>query len=132
MAGLDINSRDEVSRLLGELNEDGTRVVLVQRAKGADAMPSWVTDICEVKNGDVWVGPRAEWEQRAQRPAAHIEDVEELPEDTVAEPVVKLQDVSVSYGQGSRPVLKNISWEIQPGQRWHLQGANGEYHAGIH
>jgi ABC-type molybdenum transport system ATPase subunit/photorepair protein PhrA len=32
------------------------------------------------------------------------------------EPLVKLNRVSVSYGEGTRPVLKDVSWEIKPGE----------------
>lgn len=126
MAGLDIKSRDEVSELLGRLNyQGGIRVVLVLRAKGADSMPEWITDICSVQGGDVWVGSRSAWEQQDHTATTNIEEIEENIGEMAAEPVVKLNDVSVSYGEGSRPVLKNISWEIKPGERWHLQGSNG-------
>lgn len=124
MAGLDTNSRAEVSHLLGRLNEDAIRVVLVQRSKG-EPLPPWVTDIVEIKGGDVWIGKRDEWEPSVDT-VAHIDEVNDEPGLTPSDPVVKLQDVSVSYGEGSRPVLKSVSWEILPGSRWHLQGANGE------
>jgi ABC-type molybdenum transport system ATPase subunit/photorepair protein PhrA len=138
MAGLDVQSREEVAGLLGRLNEEGgIRVVLVLRAKG-DPLPDWVTDVCEVRQGEVWIGKRAEWEARGSiknGSEASVEDAvghesaaakkRESSDSDAKEPVIKLQDVSVSYGEGTRPVLKSVSWTIQPGQRWHLQGANG-------
>ena len=130
MAGLDIQSRAEVSQLLGDLNTQGDmRVVLVLRAKGVGDMPDWVTDVCEVSNGDVWLGKTSEWKERAAvNPQKRIEEVETEPAAETAgeEPVVKLSDVSVSYGEGTRSVLDSVSWSIKPGSRWHLQGANGE------
>lgn len=142
MAGLDIGSRAEVSRILDELNQQGEiRVVLVLRGKGG-ALPDWVTDVVDVRQGNAWVGPKVEWQ--AER-GVEAEDGEitargqGTPGDTTnkpggsqatkspgREPVVQLQDVSVSYGEGTRPVLKNVSWEIRPGDKWHLQGANGQ------
>lgn len=130
MAGLDIKSRAEVSKLLGELNSQGEmRVVLVLRAKGAGDMPEWVTDVCDVTNGDVWIGRAEEWKGRpALETEAQMKEVEDEAEQDAGEgePVVKLQDISVSYGEGTRPVLNEVSWTIRPGSRWHLQGANGE------
>lgn len=53
MAGLDVPSRKEVSNLLGELNEsEGIKIVLVLRGKGGEEMPTWITDVAEVRNGD--------------------------------------------------------------------------------
>lgn len=45
--------------------------------------------------------------------------------DAEPEPLIDLKDVSVSYASGARPVLRNITWRILPGSRWHLQGSNG-------
>lgn len=41
--------------------------------------------------------------------------------------VVELNGVTVSYGEGTREVLKGIDWTIREGERWHLQGSNGEH-----
>ena len=132
MAGLDKPSREEVSTLLGRLNEGGDiRIVLALRAKGEGTMPAWITDVCEVRDGQAWIGSREEWERRPRpQPTAHIENIDGDATETtkiMTEPLVKLNRVSVSYGEGTRPVLKDVSWEIKPGERWHLQGANGEY-----
>ncbi|WVQ84610.1 hypothetical protein IAT38_006765 [Cryptococcus sp. DSM 104549] len=130
MAGLDIPSRAEVSRLLGELNQKGIRIVLVLRGKGGGEMPEWVTDVAEVRGGEVWIGGREEYEVKHQEEQklgqAKVEEVkEEVIEEVEGEPVVKLDGVSVSYGEGTRPVLKDIKWTIKPGEKWHLIGANG-------
>jgi ABC-type molybdenum transport system ATPase subunit/photorepair protein PhrA len=130
MAGLDVRSREEVSRILGELNERGDiRVVLVLRGKGAEDIPAWITDVCEVRGRDAWIGSRDEWDARTiaegVEEGAKVEEIVEAEEDVPAEPLVRLQDVTVSYGEGTRQVLKGVSWAIKPGQRWHLQGANG-------
>jgi len=130
MAGLDIASRAEVSTLLGQLNSQGDmRIVLVLRAKGMGDMPDWVTDVCQVSNGDVWLGKSEEWKGMVpttfEGPNEEIEDKLD-PKSEEGAPVVQLQDVSVSYGEGTRPVLNEVSWTIKPGSRWHLQGANGK------
>ncbi|KAK4684046.1 hypothetical protein P7C73_g6157, partial [Tremellales sp. Uapishka_1] len=130
MAGLDVASRTEVGRTLGDLNRNGEiRVVLVLRGKGGD-MPDWVENICEVRKGEVWIGSREEWESTS-RPLGSGKRIEAIDVERDSrtkvdqEPVVRLSDVSVSYGEGTRKVLQDVSWTIRPGEKWHLQGANG-------
>lgn len=134
MAGLDVPSRELVDSLLGDLNafEDESRVVLVLRDKGDETIPDWITNVVDVRNGEAWVGTREEWDDKMfqQRGStASKGDEGDLPDGntgTSQVPVVQLQNVSVSYGEGTREVLRSISWTIRPGDRWHLQGANGE------
>ena len=106
MAGLDIASREEVSTTLGELNASGDiRIALVQRGKSKGDVPDWISDICEVREGNVWVGPREEWEQKSSDdPHSHQEKITAASVQSTREPVIRLQDVSVSYGEGTRPV----------------------------
>ncbi|OCF38095.1 hypothetical protein I316_00319 [Kwoniella heveanensis BCC8398] len=140
MAGLDVSSREEVSRILGQLNgEGGIRIVLVLRAKGGGDMPEWITDVAEVRNGEVWIGSKEDYErshrEEIRRQEAKLQEIEnekgQSQKDTASNdrddkaPLVKLQDVSVSYGEGTRKVLNNVSWTIKPGEKWHLVGANG-------
>lgn len=43
--------------------------------------------------------------------------------NTVENPIVKLNEVTVSYGD--RTIVKNINWEINTGEFWQLIGPNG-------
>lgn len=109
MAGLDVPSRKEVSKLLGELNaSEGIKIVLVLRGKGGEEMPKWITDVAEVRNGEVWIGKREEYEQKHAeeqfRNQAMVEKVVEKSDEVPGEPVIKLDGVSVSYGEGTRQV----------------------------
>jgi energy-coupling factor transporter ATP-binding protein EcfA2 len=107
MAGLDFGSREEVSRTLGDLNSSGDiRIALVQRGKSKGDVPDWITDVCEVKEGNVWIGSRNEWEQRIHNDAGAKKDdtPTQSMTESAGEPVVRLEDVSVSYGEGTRPV----------------------------
>ncbi|KAK8853244.1 hypothetical protein IAR55_003946 [Kwoniella newhampshirensis] len=125
MAGLDVASREEVSGVLGELNEKGIRILLVLRGKGGDGMPEWVTDVVEVRDGEVWVGKRDEYEVRHKEEQSQRARLEEIGDDEGkhgvpdqaknGEPVVRLDGVSVSYGEGTR----------KGREKWHLVGANG-------
>jgi energy-coupling factor transporter ATP-binding protein EcfA2 len=111
MAGLDVGSREEVSRTLGELNARGDiRIALVQRGKGKGDVPDWITDVCEVREGNVWVGPRSDWEGTREDVIVDRQDTTlDQVEGSSRDPVVRLQDVFVSYGEGTRPVSHIIS-----------------------
>ncbi|WWC94911.1 hypothetical protein V866_001763 [Kwoniella sp. B9012] len=133
MAGLDIPSRKEVSHTLGELNDSGDiRIVLVLRGKGTGDVPDWITNVVEVKDGNVWIGDKAQYEE-SLRARANIQadnekaSIQELVDTRAGDKknLVNLDKVSVSYGEGSRPVLKEVSWSINEGEKWHLVGANG-------
>lgn len=108
MAGLDVGSRAEVSQTLGELNKMGDiRIALILRGKGAADVPEWVTDICDIQSGSAWVGPKAEWTRRTDTTSHSRKHTEEAGLSEVqsgVEPVVALNNVSVTYGEGSRPV----------------------------
>ncbi|WVQ66959.1 uncharacterized protein L199_005150 [Kwoniella botswanensis] len=133
MAGLDIPSRKEVSHTLGELNDSGDiRIVLVLRGKGTEDVPDWITNVVEVKDGNVWIGDKAQYEEslrtraniQADNEKASIQELVDTRADNKKN-LVNLDKVSVSYGEGSRPVLKDVSWSIKEGEKWHLVGANG-------
>lgn len=125
MAGLDAPSRERVRSLLGQLNASGQpRVVLVLRDRGEDTLADWVSNVVEVRNGRAWLGTRDEWVAR-RRERGEREAATYAASESAGPPIIELNGVSVSYGQGSRPVLKNIDWSIRPGSRWHLQGSNG-------
>ena len=134
MAGLDMQSRKDVAEVLGKLDAEGKiRTVLVLRGKGAEGVPDWVGNIVEVHQGEVWIGSREEWESRRQVHPTSAPGVADQPSarstqsdgDLARPPVVELKDITVSYAEGARPVLKGIDWTLRQGDKWHLQGANG-------
>jgi ABC-type molybdenum transport system ATPase subunit/photorepair protein PhrA len=130
MAGLDKLSRVTVSEILSDINatQDNPRVMVVLRDMGEETLADWITNVIEVRDGNVWVGTRDEYDARQEKPDASDRG-EELPDGNTSSselPVVRLRGASVSYGEGSRQVLKNVNWTIRPGDRWHLRGSNGE------
>jgi energy-coupling factor transporter ATP-binding protein EcfA2 len=128
MAGLDIASREEVSKTLGELNGSGDiRIALVQRGKSKGDVPEWITNICEVKEGNVWAGPRKEWDQKARDDTqSSREEIAAPSTESTGEPVIRLQDVSVSYGEGTRPVSLSRWLSLIPGtQRCIMDNTTG-------
>lgn len=130
MAGLDVPSRAKVGALLGELNAIAApRVVLVLRDRGEDTLADWVTHVADARGGVVRLSSAQEWVRRRKEQgegeAEHATSSSAAAATADATPIVQLSDVSVSYAEGARPVLRHVSWDIKPGEKWHLSGANG-------
>ena len=113
MAGLDVGSRTEVSQTLGELNASGDiRIALILRGKGSADVPDWITDICDIQSGNAWIGPKSDWARQIDGTSHVREGDEEIGQAKMrdeAEPVVALNNVSVTYGEGTRPVRPSRS-----------------------
>ncbi|KAL7417472.1 P-loop containing nucleoside triphosphate hydrolase protein [Mrakia frigida] len=124
-AGLDPQGRKEVAHVLGELSNGGsTRVVLVLR--GGEDLPTWITDVVEVREPASAKLTKAEEEAtrfEAARVGSSSRTEEERKHEGSGKELVRMEGVDVSYGE--KQVLHNISWTIRSGDRWHLQGHNG-------
>ncbi|KAJ9107358.1 hypothetical protein QFC21_000808 [Naganishia friedmannii] len=146
-AGLDVQSRKEIARMLGRVNsgavnlkttsqdarhkeEDGMRLVLSLRGTGTIGLPGYVTHIARVMGGDVEMLGKEEYVDKVKGEEETQHVVPDMGRQAVTQsaesstqPVVDVQGVSITYGETK--VLDNVSWRIHPGQRWHLQGSNG-------
>lgn len=108
-AGLDIPSRAEIAQLLGKVNEEQMRMILVLRGKGAVGLPEWVSSVARVRDGVVWTGEKGEYLKMAKDeeqtvhqavadvPASRSSTDAEVP--AKREPLVQMRDVTVAYGE---------------------------------
>ncbi len=144
MAGLDQESRAIFSRALDELILNGEVHVLLVSAR-AEELPPGVTHVLEVEEGRVTAcgergaAAKSSWRKPAGARLVSPLAAQALPAFTemvnsyaralehnpiLANPeLIKLQDVSVHYGQTA--VLQNITWTVRRGERWALLGKNG-------
>ncbi|KAJ7881296.1 P-loop containing nucleoside triphosphate hydrolase protein [Mycena olivaceomarginata] len=128
LTGLDVDSRSTVLAILHELHATCNPHIIIG-LRMQDAVPDWITHLTLVSNGHVRTGAKTE----VLRYKKQIQDASSTRGDaavqnlksrlSVGEPVVEMKNVSVTYGP--RQVLKNITWTIRQGQRYHLQGMNG-------
>ena len=147
--GLDVESRQILQRILGEVMASGIQIVLVC---AASEMPESVTNVVVLKDGKV-AKILNEMKSRffSGLRGASISDVRfrtsELGRDFVSksenklldghllakikaqpsrndfEYAVRFRNVTVQYG--GRKVVENINWAIKRGEKWALLGANG-------
>ncbi|KAJ7467484.1 P-loop containing nucleoside triphosphate hydrolase protein [Mycena latifolia] len=127
LTGLDVENRSTVLAILHELHSAcDPHIVIGIRMQ--DAVPDWITHLAIVNDGMVKTGPKDEMlaykaQINASSGALADDKADSERPQSPGEPVVEMQSVSVTYGP--RRVLKNITWTIRKGQRYHLQGANG-------
>jgi molybdate transport system ATP-binding protein len=115
--GLDAAGRDEVARLLGELAEQGQRMILVVRP---GAVPDWVTNVLTLAPKT----PPRIWERRKH--SSFPPRFGDGPEEGSSErdiPIIDLHNVTVAYD--GKLILDNISWTVRAGERWAVLGPNG-------
>jgi len=106
--GLDTAGRADLTELLGELQLQGQRLVLICRA---DMVPPWVTNTlqCGTRSAE----PDSTVSREAERSEAK----------RVGEPVIDLRNVTVAYGD--KRILDSVTWTVRAGERWAVVGPNG-------
>ncbi|KAJ7247172.1 P-loop containing nucleoside triphosphate hydrolase protein [Mycena haematopus] len=132
LTGLDVENRAAVLAILRELHAAcDPHIIIGLRIQ--DAVPDWITHLALVGAGQVRTGCKDDMTQ----PLVHMREgpkgegaeasTQNQRDSTktrrVGAPVVQMKNVSVAYGP--RQILKNITWTIRKGERYHLQGTNG-------
>lgn len=132
IVGLDVQHRQKMLKILGDLAESGMPVVLVLRPQ--DEFPSWATDVVALKDLKIdWRGDPAEYikkrdaimaKEKADK-EAYLKKQEALEQQqhVMRDPVVELKKVNVIYS--GNKILDNITWTVRKGERWALLGPNG-------
>ena len=103
-AGLDADSADLLSRLVGEVIARGTPVLLLARP---GPLPGWVTHRLDLPG--------------ASADAGEIGSV--TPPREFGEPVIECANVTVRHGGVA--ILDGVNWVVRAGERWGVAGANG-------
>jgi molybdate transport system ATP-binding protein len=110
-AGLDVTSRADIGNLLGRVNEETMRTVLVLRGTTEVGMPDWINKVAQVTETEVWTGTREEYVERSKEegqrtylstatPSDRHEELKlENNTDTEREPLIYMKDVNVAYGE---------------------------------
>ncbi|HCP9235785.1 TPA: molybdate ABC transporter ATP-binding protein ModF [Escherichia coli] len=132
--GLDVASRQQLAELLASLHQSGITLVLVLNR--FDEIPEFVQFAGVLADCTLAeTGAKEELLQQALvAQLAHSEQLEgvQLPEPDepsarhalpANEPRIVLNNGVVSYND--RPILNNLSWQVNPGEHWQIVGPNG-------
>ena len=102
--GLDPRTRRLLTELLTRLSATMSLVLVLSRPA---EIPPFITHVIPVRDG----------EMEAKIP------MEEYLEATLPPAVIRMRDVTVSYGD--RVILDRLNWTVREGEHWALTGANG-------
>ncbi|WP_431223225.1 molybdate ABC transporter ATP-binding protein ModF [Serratia sp. L9] len=132
--GLDANSRAQLAILLNALSLQGYTLVLVLNR--FDEIPDFIEQVGVLADCTLTSqGPREQVMAEALiAQLAHSENLEGLmlpeTEDPTQKvglpsdrPLIVLRDGVVSYND--RPILSQLSWQVNPGEHWQIVGPNG-------
>jgi molybdate transport system ATP-binding protein len=119
-------ARIDLSVLLGELVNEGKRVVLICRE---DAVPKWVTNtlglssVGAASRAALFVG-QASSLPAGRRPAP-LRSPPRLggPTENQTAAIVELNNVTVTHS--NHTILDRVSWTVRAGERWAVLGPNG-------
>ena len=124
--GLDVQSRETLSDLIGKLHQSGMTIVLICDPLHIPEQVDWVLELREGQlvrwTRHVGYMPEKEDEDIQQTMEHYFEDLPAI-EDDQFEYAVRMNGVNVIHGE--REILKNINWTVRKGERWALMGPNG-------
>lgn len=132
--GLDVSSRAQFATLLAELSQQGYTLVLVLNR--FDEIPDFIQQVGVLADCTLTSQGRRE-QVMAQALVAQLAHSENLSGLTLPEtedptqktalpadrPLIVLRDGVVSYND--RPILNQLSWQVNPGEHWQIVGPNG-------
>lgn len=132
--GLDVNSRAQLAALLETLSQQGYTLVLVLNR--FDEIPDFIQQVGVLADCTLTSQGRREQVMAEALVAqlAHSENLNglTLPETEdpvnkatlpIDQPLIVLRNGVVSYND--RPILNQLSWQVNPGEHWQIVGPNG-------
>jgi molybdate transport system ATP-binding protein len=120
--GLDTLSRQNLNALLEQITGAGTQLILISNET---ELPGCINHIAKIEAGqlvEISADERSLKEIEVSGMAVPQFLTVDVSASTSSE-IIKMVDVNISYGE--KKVLKNINWEVKPGEKWVLHGHNG-------
>jgi molybdate transport system ATP-binding protein len=125
--GLDISARKNLNKMLEGISQKGTQLILIP---GTFPIPDFITHVAFLKNKKLSFFAEKEnfqTENFIQSEETKIfyntELLPESTEDFQLKTIVEMKNIHLNYGENV--ILKNLSWQIESGEKWLLKGRNG-------
>ena len=131
--GLDADTREQLRHLLQTITSELRLQTIIVLSK-TDDIPDYITHVVEVRNMVVSEKMTLD-EYRSLRKSYNHRGLSSEKRDSIlnleygeryateSEEVVKMNDVSIRYGD--HVILDKLNWTIRKGERWALSGENG-------
>ena len=130
-AGLDIQSRGQLTHIINTIIGQGTAVILVDFYH--PDLPRAIENMIYLEKGKIALeGKRdavvdsQEWADLNRHDISlphHLPDCFTYDHLDPHLPFVQAKDISVSFND--KPVFSNLNWTFNPGENWHILGPNG-------
>lgn len=126
MTGLDIQSRLAFGDFLQVLISEGMHILLTS---SATEIPEGITHVGRIGQAGLthsWTRKEFSLEEKSFTVPTWDWNLLErlLPKKFPKRDfLIRLKSVNIQYG--TKKILKNLDWEVKPGERWLLKGANG-------
>jgi len=119
--GLDKNSRAVLNNWLDDLVNEGAQIILISNDT---SLPKSINRYAHIVDQQIVKVPAiSDLLQDEQRQQKELPSFLKAIPHTSYETVAELNNIFIRYGE--KEVLKDVSWKIQVGEKWLLQGSNG-------
>ncbi len=130
--GLDADTRNSLSTLLGEIATSGDLQIILIVSKDND-IPPFITHVVNMDQGHT--GPKMSveeykrWKSSISTSRCQHDDIHDrvlsLPihDGPNADEVIRMNHVTIRYG--NRTIINQLDWVVKNGERWVLRGKNG-------
>lgn len=129
--GLDVSARKELNKILKEISDKGTQIILIP---GTFSIPDFITHVAFLENKKLnFFGGKEKFQKTISTAiiadANHnqiIFNTDLLPfsnENFQFETVVEMKNIQIKYGEHT--ILQNLDWKVKQGEKWLLKGRNG-------
>lgn len=126
MTGLDVKSRQQFGDFLKVLIREGVHVILTT---SANEIPEGITHVGRLNQSGICESWRSSdyhlIEKQVSQPSWDWDQLNRLLPKNLPqrETIIKLESVNIGYSQ--KQILKDLNWEVKPGEFWLLKGPNG-------
>lgn len=129
--GLDVSARKELNKILKEISDKGTQIILIP---GTFSIPDFITHVAFLENKKLnFFGGKEKFKKTISiaiiADANHnqiIFNTDLLPfsnENFQFGTVVEMKNIQIKYGEHT--ILQNLDWKVKQGEKWLLKGRNG-------
>jgi len=125
--GLDISAVKKLNKILQQISEKGTQVILIP---GTFPIPDFITNVAFLKNKKLkFFGEKESFHPEensnsSQRKYIYNTDLLTVSNEVSQyETIVEMKNIELKYG--SHLIFQGLNWKIKEGEKWLLKGRNG-------